>query len=236
MLSTTQFVHDSGRIVLELQGGNVTAVYSYGNSLVARNGEVVLADGLGTTRATVDSTQAVTSTLTTEAFGNTVAQWGSSANPYRFAGDWGYRDDGDMGLLYIGARWYDPAVGQWTSADKWLGNIYRPLSLNRYLYCEHEPVMRVDPSGYRPAKEYWDWFWGSIGAAIGGSIGGLLAPEVGGAWFGMGIGAPVGLAVGDAIWEGGEQVYDTVRDAWNWLAGKLSKLREYNAMLEELGL
>ena len=74
--AATQLVHDSGRIVLELQGGNVTAVYSYGNSLVARNGEVVLSDGLGTTRATVDSTQAVTSTLTTEAFGNTVAQWG----------------------------------------------------------------------------------------------------------------------------------------------------------------
>ncbi len=81
MLSTTQFVHDGDKIVLELQGGNVTAVYSYGNALVARNGEVVLADGLGTTRATVDSTQAVTSTLTTEAFGNTVAQSGSTANP-----------------------------------------------------------------------------------------------------------------------------------------------------------
>ena len=67
----------------------VTAVYSYGNALVARNGEVVLSDGLGTTRATVDGVQAITSTLTTEAFGNTVALWGSSANPYRFAGGMG---------------------------------------------------------------------------------------------------------------------------------------------------
>jgi len=32
-----------------------------------------------------------------------VAQWGSSANPYRFAGAWGYRDDGDAGLLHVGA-------------------------------------------------------------------------------------------------------------------------------------
>ncbi len=108
---------------------------------------MVLADGLGTTRATVDSSQAVTSTFTTEAFGNTVAQWGSSANPYRFAGAWGYRDDGDMGLLYIGGRWYAPSVGRWASADKWLGNIYRPLSLSRYLYCEDDPVNAVDPSG-----------------------------------------------------------------------------------------
>ncbi|GIV21765.1 MAG: hypothetical protein KatS3mg023_3516 [Armatimonadota bacterium] len=102
---------------------------------------------MGTTRATVDGSQAVTSTLTTEAFGTPVAQWGNSANPYRFAGAWGYRDGGDAGLLSIGARWYDPAVGRWTSADKWLGNIYRPLSLNRYLYCEDDPVNAVDPSG-----------------------------------------------------------------------------------------
>ena len=76
-----------------------------------------------------------------------MAQWGSSANPYRFAGAWGYLDDGDAGLLYIGARYYEPAVGRWTSADKWLGDLYRPLSLNRYLYCEEEPVNHVDPSG-----------------------------------------------------------------------------------------
>ncbi|GIV17880.1 MAG: hypothetical protein KatS3mg022_3315 [Armatimonadota bacterium] len=50
-------------------------------------------------------------------------------------------------MLYIGARWYDPAVGRWTSADKWLGDIYHPLSLNRYLYCEDDPVNAVDPSG-----------------------------------------------------------------------------------------
>ena len=51
----------------------------------------------------MDGVQAITSTLTTEAFGNAVAQWGSSANPYRFAGAWGYRNDGDAGLLHVGA-------------------------------------------------------------------------------------------------------------------------------------
>jgi len=114
---TTSFLHDGGRIVLELQGNSVTAVYCYGNSLIARNGEVVLSDGLGTTRATVDANQAVTGTLTTDAFGNPVAQWGSSVNPYRFAGAWGYGDDGDAGLLHVGARYYDPQVGRFLSRD-----------------------------------------------------------------------------------------------------------------------
>ena len=41
------------------------------------------------------------------------------------------------------------SLDRWTSADKWLGDIYRPFSLNRYLYCEHEPVNAVDPDGRR---------------------------------------------------------------------------------------
>ncbi|MGQ9882182.1 MAG: RHS repeat-associated core domain-containing protein [Armatimonadota bacterium] len=77
----------------------------------------------------------VTSILTTEAFGNTVSQWGSRSNPYRFAGLWGYRDDGDAGLLHVGARYYDPQVGRFISRDA-------VLSEHPYLYCEHEPVKR----------------------------------------------------------------------------------------------
>ncbi|MCS6830022.1 MAG: RHS repeat-associated core domain-containing protein [bacterium] len=154
--ATTQFVHDGDRIVLELQGSTVTALYRYGNSLLARNGEVVLADGLGTTRATVDGAQTVTSTLTTEAFGNPVAQWGSTSNPYRFAGAWGYRDDGDAGLLHVGARYYDPQVGRFLSRDA-------VLSEHSGLYGEHEPVHRVDPSG-------------RAGALIGGLV---LVPGAG---------------------------------------------------------
>ncbi len=53
------------------------------------NEHVVAPDGSGTARAILEGIQAITSTLTTEAFGNPVAQWGNSANPYRFAGAWG---------------------------------------------------------------------------------------------------------------------------------------------------
>ena len=120
-----------------------------------------------------------------------MALWGSSANPYRFAGAWGYRDDGDAGLLHVGARYYEPAVGRWTSADKWLGDIYRPLSLNRYLYCEDDPVNHVDPSGNIPqwvkdwAKTAWEWtkehasdIGKGIGVVVGTLIGIKLAEEI----------------------------------------------------------
>ena len=109
------------------------------------------------------------------------------------------------------------------------------LSEHPYLYCEHEPVNSVDPSGYRPFKDYWDWFWGGIGANIGGDIGGVVAGPPG-ERIGIGLGGAVGVWIGDQIWEGGEQLYDIVKDAWTGLRGKLEKLTMYNAMLDELGL
>ena len=105
-------------------------------------------------RIVTDTGQSVTSTLTTEAFGVVVSQSGASANPYRFAGAWGYRDDGDAGLLHLGARYYDPQVGRFISRDP-------VLSEHPYLYCEHEPVSRVDPSGH------FDIEAAIVGAAIG---------------------------------------------------------------------
>ncbi|MCS6830020.1 MAG: hypothetical protein NZ749_05175 [bacterium] len=54
------------------------------------------------------------------------------------------------------------------SADRWLGNIYRPLSLNRYLYCEDEPVNAVDPSG----RAYVD-----INISVG--VGGIFQINIG---------------------------------------------------------
>ena len=50
------------------------------------------------------------------------------------------RDDGDAGLLHVGARYYDPQVGRFISRDA-------VLSEHPYLYCEPEPVIRVDPGG-----------------------------------------------------------------------------------------
>ena len=53
----------------------------------------------------------------------------------------GYRNDGDAGLSHIGARYYDAQVGRFISRDTYLDQ--KP-----YLYCEHDPVNHLDPSGH----------------------------------------------------------------------------------------
>jgi len=49
-------------------------------------------------------------------------------------------EDTETGLYYYNARYYDPALGRFISADPVQG-------LNRYSYCYNNPVNVIDPSG-----------------------------------------------------------------------------------------
>jgi len=51
------------------------------------------------------------------------------------------------GLYYIGARYYDPALGRWLSMDPQLGKLSAPQTLNRYVYCVNNPLRFTDPTG-----------------------------------------------------------------------------------------
>jgi len=50
-------------------------------------------------------------------------------------------------LLYLRARWYDPQIGRFISADPFEGRQRDPRSLNRYVYANSDPVHVVDRSG-----------------------------------------------------------------------------------------
>ncbi len=139
--TTTEFVYGAGGLALEKQGGTYTQAYSVGNGLLRRGSEYPLFDGHGSERTVTNSSQTVTGSVNFEAFGQVAGSTGSSSNPYMYVGDWGYRNDGDAGLMHVGARYYDAQVGRFITRDT-------VLSEHPYLYCEHEPVGFVDPSGH----------------------------------------------------------------------------------------
>ncbi|MBC8135512.1 MAG: RHS repeat-associated core domain-containing protein [Fibrella sp.] len=124
------------------------ATYPFGNGL---SGEVRArsyhADALGTTRATSDSTGAASSTLETDAFGNTW-QPGTTGGqtPFGFAGQHGYQSDVDSGLARLGHRYYNVSTGRFLSRD--------PIQDGRnwYIYCQNDPLNVVDPEGLKPKK------------------------------------------------------------------------------------
>jgi RHS repeat-associated protein len=189
--TTTAFQYSGPNVLLEKQSGTTTATYTYGNALIRKDGETPLYDGLGTARAETSSAQAVTFTLIPDAFGNSVTTTGSTGSSYGFAATSGYRTDGDAGLVKVGARYYDPQVGSFTTRDTYLNQ--KPC-----LYCEHDPVNGVDPSGHDETDDDWGFVsdvlvWG------GGALGGV----------GFGLwGIPAGAAIGRAI-------YIDIRFHWN---------------------
>ncbi|MCB9422625.1 MAG: RHS repeat-associated core domain-containing protein [Ardenticatenaceae bacterium] len=55
----------------------------------------------------------------------------------------------DIGLIYMNARWYAPALGRFISADTVVPNPMNPQSLNRYSYTRNSPLNFTDPLGHR---------------------------------------------------------------------------------------
>ena len=128
-------------MLLEKQGGATTAAYTYGNALIRKDGETPLFDGLGSERTVTNSSGAIQGTLTTSAFGQTIASSGSSTSAYQFGATSGYRTEGDAGLTLVGCRFYDAQVGRFITRDTYLDQ--KP-----YAYCDGDPVNRLDSTGH----------------------------------------------------------------------------------------
>ena len=50
-------------------------------------------------------------------------------------------------MQYLRARYYKPETANFLTEDSYLGDILKPLTLNRYNYCAENPVNYKDPSG-----------------------------------------------------------------------------------------
>ena len=60
----------------------------------------------------------------------------------------GQRLDAGTGLYLMGARWYDPRIGRWISADTLVPEPGNPQSLNRYAYANNSPLTYIDRDGH----------------------------------------------------------------------------------------
>jgi hypothetical protein len=48
----------------------------------------------------------------------------------------------------MGARWYDPEIGHFISADTFVPDLGNPKSLDRFAYTYNNPIKYIDPSGH----------------------------------------------------------------------------------------
>ena len=95
-------------------------------------------DHLGSAVRMTDVNGFIMQSIVYDPFGKTLYMGGEKDLPYQFTAR---EFDGDTGLYYYGARYYDPELGRLVQPDTVLDG------LNRYTYCGNNPVMYVDPTG-----------------------------------------------------------------------------------------
>jgi len=102
------------------------------------------------------SDQVSSTSLVVDADGNKVAEtrytpfgevrytWGSMPTDKTYTGQ---RSE-DFGLMDYNARYYDPLLGKFISADTIIPEPGNPLAWDRYGYAYNNPIMFSDPSGH----------------------------------------------------------------------------------------
>lgn len=109
--------------------------------------------------------------------------------------------DDETGLIFFGARYYDPQLGRFITADTIVQSSANPQTLNRYSYTSNNPINRVDNDGHK-----WSWkrFFRTVGIIVAGAAltvasGGLLTPLIGTFLTSVVTGAMIGATIGGAF-------------------------------------
>ena len=90
-------------------------------------------------------------------YGEFATKEGSNVTNYYFTGK---ELDDETGLMFYGARYYDPQIGRFITADTIVSQPFNPQSLNRYSYCDNNPINYTDPTGHKKFKDFFK-NWGS---------------------------------------------------------------------------
>ena len=151
----------------EITNGVITKYYFAGASRIAmRTGSTLtylLGDHLGSTSLTTDSTGTKISEMHYKPFGEVRSWWTSSTvttpsyalTKYTFTGQYSYMDDPStsavtegFGLMFYNARFYDPQLGRFTSADTIIPSTQGVQGWDRYAYGLNNPSRYTDPTGH----------------------------------------------------------------------------------------
>lgn len=133
--TTTYYYAGTLRIAVAV-GGPVSGTLSY-----------LCTDALGSTTVALSGsgTGSVTADQLYGPYGGGRYQSGTMPTDYGYTGQ---HADSATGLDYYNARYYDPVLSQFISADTTIpGGGYDPWGLSHYAYVEGNPETRTDPTG-----------------------------------------------------------------------------------------
>lgn len=152
---TTDYVLDGNNVVQEsVTVGNgtpvVAATYLMGPSgpMYKRPSNLAdvrwyIYDGGGNVTGEVDPLGNVTAAEKHDVYGAMRSVSGSATSKHGWQGSVGHQSDGETGLVYMRARYYDPIVGRFGSEDS------AQDGTNWLAYCDNDPINSHDSDGKR---------------------------------------------------------------------------------------
>ena len=167
---TTTSIWDGQNLVLELGASNqvisryirgINLIKGYWHDTTATEG-YYLFNGHGDVIHLTGNKGSIVKDYDYDAFGVEKGLRIGDNNPFRYCGEYW---DSETGTYYLRARYYNPVIGRFTTADTYTGKEDDPLSLNLYTYCGNNPVLFNDPSGH-----FFNLAAAGIGAAVGAAI------------------------------------------------------------------
>jgi RHS repeat-associated protein len=132
-------------------GGTVTYVYT---------------DPQGTPLAEADTSGNITATFEYTPYGTYAPSGTSSPGPDpNGPGYTGHVNDPETDLVYMQARYYDPATGRFLSTDPVGPSGDDSFNFNRYDYASNNPILNTDPNG-RATQPWYQRAWSAIQRAL----------------------------------------------------------------------
>lgn len=152
----TTYLYDTTRelprVIKKTTDGHST-IYVYGVDLISETSgdehKYYHFDYHGSTVALTASDGTVTDRYNYDVYGSASHTEGTSDTQFGYNGSEGVITDSN-GFLYLTTRYYSPELKRFITADKLTGSIENIQSMNRYAYCEGNPVNYSDPFGLSP--------------------------------------------------------------------------------------
>ncbi len=141
----TRFIYGPDGVPIEQIAGYGTVLY-------------YLHDQLGSTRGMLDASGSIVASYSYDPYGTRHVHTGQVLTPLGFAGQY---TDAETGLLYLRARYYDPATAQFLTVDP-LAN----LTAQPYSYASANPLNAGDPTGLAECGSTGPAWWFQLGVDI----------------------------------------------------------------------
>ncbi len=145
--TTTDFVLDGQSVVRTLTNGVLDRTFLHGargpeHERIGANAPGWYAyDGLGSVLGIVDGGGNLTSVRKYDVYGGVRGLTGQSGSKHKWVGGLGHPSEDETGLIYMRARYYDPAVGRFASEDP------AKDGENWFAYADGNPAIKVDADG-----------------------------------------------------------------------------------------